>query len=207
MDFSMDMAYSKKQAILITGVTPRQIAHWSSTGIITPSVRSGIGKGNRREYSFKDLVQLKVAKRLRDEGLSLQKIRRTVQYLRKNFPVTTSPLAEFRFLTDGKNLFRITKDPAVLLDALSGQLVWSFAFGQLVDKVRSEIEKLMPSRTEMVRIKDKEYLIRIIPDPMQDRVVATCDDIVPTISCCDGTARAAVAKLSFAIEEAYLQEC
>jgi len=202
----MEMTYSKKQAMVITGVTAKQIAHWASTGVITPSVKSGIGKGNRREYSFKDLVQLKVARRLRDGGLSLNKIRRTVEYLRKNFPETASPLAEFRFLTDGKDLFRMTKDPAVMLDALSGQLVWSFAFGQIVDKVRGDVERLMPSRTEKVRIRGKEYSIRIVPDPMKDRVVATCDDLVPGISCCDGTARAAVAKLAFAIEEAYLDE-
>lgn len=203
----MEMTYSKKQAMIITGVTARQIAHWAATDVVTPSVKSGIGKGNRREYSFKDLVQLKVAKRLRDEGLSLQKIRRTLEYLRKNFPEAASPLAEVRFLTNGKDLFRMTNDPAVLLEALSGQLVWSLAFGKIVDKVRGQIEKLMPTEIETIRVRGREYSIRVVPDPVKDRVIAICDDLVPEISCCDGTSRAAVAKLAFAIEEDYLEGC
>jgi len=202
----MEMSFSKKRTILITGVTARQLGHWASTGIVVPSIKSGIGRGNRREYSFKDLVQLKVAKKLRDEGISLQKVRKTVAYLRKNFPENISPLAEFRLLTNGKDLFRVTKDPAIVLDVLSGQFVWSLALGQLVETVRGEIEKLMPAKVEKIQVKGKEFSVRVTADPLRDRVVATCDEFTPAISCCGGTAGVAAAKLAYAIEEVELIE-
>ena len=82
------MTFGKKAALALTGVSGRQLEHWAAAGIIRPSVKSAAGKGSRREYSFQDLVALKLAKRLRDEGISLQKIRKSLAWLRRHPWVT-----------------------------------------------------------------------------------------------------------------------
>ena len=79
------MIFGRKGVVGLTGVSGRQVDYWATTGVVRPSVQSAAGKGTRREYSFKDLVALKVAKRLRDEGISLQKIRKALAFLRKHF--------------------------------------------------------------------------------------------------------------------------
>ncbi len=62
------MIFGRKTVADLTGVSGRQLDHWATTGVVRPSIRSAAGKGTRREYSFKDLVALKVAKRFKDEG-------------------------------------------------------------------------------------------------------------------------------------------
>ncbi len=97
----MAMVFGRKAVEVLIGVSGRQVDYWASTGVVRPSVKSAAGKGSRREYSFKDLVALKMAKRLKDEGISLQRIRKALAFLRKHFPDLKQPLAELRFLTDG----------------------------------------------------------------------------------------------------------
>ena len=145
----MVLGFGAKAVRTLTGVSRMQLQHWDKTGIVKPSIKMGAGKGSRREYAFKDLVQLKVAKRLRDEGISLQKIRKSLKYLRMNFPDVKAPLAELRFLTNGVDRFILTDSPEVILDTLRGQFVFSFALGEIIDglkgrhrrKVESLIEK------------------------------------------------------------------
>lgn len=63
----------------VVGITSRQVNYWDKTGIVKPSVVQASGSGSRRLYSFVDLVQFKVAKFLKDAGLSLQKIRKSLR--------------------------------------------------------------------------------------------------------------------------------
>src|SRR4030042_3930673 len=95
------MAFNTSTAGKITSLTQRQIDYWDRTHFIKPSIKEASGQGTSRLYSFVDLVQLKVAKTLIDKGISLQKIRRAINYLKKNFPDAEKPLAKMRFLTDG----------------------------------------------------------------------------------------------------------
>jgi predicted RNase H-like HicB family nuclease len=81
----LDMTFGSNVVIAVTGVSRMQLDHWSQSGIVRPSVKSSSGKGSRREYSFEDLVQLKVAKTLRAQGIGLPKIRTILKFLRKGF--------------------------------------------------------------------------------------------------------------------------
>ena len=56
------------------------------TGLIKASVRPAQGCGKHKLYSFSDLVMLRWFLQLRKQGLSMQKVRRGIQYLRKNMP-------------------------------------------------------------------------------------------------------------------------
>ncbi len=166
----------------ITGVSRMQLQHWDRTGIVRPSVKIGAGKGSRREYSFKDLVQLKVAKQLREEGISLQKIRKALEYLRKNFPDIKAPLAELRFLTNGVDIFVLTEDPQVILDALKGQFVFSLALGELIDGLKGSIKSLEIPREEKVFVGDREFTAVLKPDFEDGGYTITCKEIPAAIS-------------------------
>ena len=76
------MIFGKKVVIALTGVSGRQVEYWATTGVVRPSIPAA-GKGTRRGYSFRDLVALRVAKELRDGGISLQKIQNCLSWLRK----------------------------------------------------------------------------------------------------------------------------
>ena len=166
----------------ITGVSRMQLQHWDRTGIVRPSIKIGAGKGSRREYSFKDLVQLKVAKRLREEGISLQKIRKALEYLRKNFPDVKAPLAELRFLTNGVDIFVLTEEPQVILDALKRQFVFSFALGELIDGLKGAIKDLEVPRSEKVFVGKREFTVVLKPDLEDGGYTVACKEIPAAIS-------------------------
>ena len=70
----MKAGYSPADAKEIVGVSQRCLEYWDERGLVRPSIRKAKGKGTERRYSYEDLVALSVLKRLRDTGLSLQKV-------------------------------------------------------------------------------------------------------------------------------------
>ncbi len=178
----MIAGFGAKAVRTLTGVSRMQLQHWDRTGVVKPSVKMGAGKGSRREYSFKDLVQLKVAKRLRDEGISLQKIRKSLQYLRRNFPDTKAPLAELRFLTNGVDLFVVTDRPELILDVLRGQFVFSFALGEIIDGLKGTIKELQVPQEEEVDVGGRQFTAVLNQDLEDAGYTVTCKEIPAAIS-------------------------
>ncbi len=158
------MTFGKKAVTALTGVTGRQLDYWARTGVIGPSIQPAAGKGTRREYSFKDLVALKVSKRLKDEGISLQKIRQALTWLRRHFPDLKQPLAELRFLTDGDTIFVLERDRDKILDVLQSQFVFSLALGQLIESLRGEVRELAKPREEKVVVAGQTFTVVLTPD-------------------------------------------
>jgi DNA-binding transcriptional MerR regulator len=76
--------YRGPQVCSIVGITYRQLDYWARTDLLRPSVTEARGSGTQRRYSYSDLLQLKVIKRLLDAGLSLQSARRAIQCLRSS---------------------------------------------------------------------------------------------------------------------------
>ena len=68
----------------IVGITYRQLDYWARTDLLRPSISEARGSGTQRIYSYRDLLELKVIKRLLDAGLSLQSARRAIQVLRSS---------------------------------------------------------------------------------------------------------------------------
>jgi DNA-binding transcriptional MerR regulator len=69
----------RPHACRAAGITYRQLDYWARTGLVEPSVRSATGSGTQRLYGFRDILVLKVVKRLLDTGVSLQQIRVAIQ--------------------------------------------------------------------------------------------------------------------------------
>jgi DNA-binding transcriptional MerR regulator len=74
--------FSSKQAEKIVGISYRQLDHWARKGLVQPSVAPAEGSGSRRRYSYNDLVEFKIAKKMRDQGIDLRSIARAFDYLR-----------------------------------------------------------------------------------------------------------------------------
>jgi predicted RNase H-like HicB family nuclease len=176
------MIFGKKAVIALTGVSARQVEHWATTDVVRPSIPAA-GKGSRRGYSFKDLVALRVAKRLKDEGISLQKIRKALEYLRKNFPDVKEPLAELRFVTDGVNLFVLDRDPEKILDVLrGGQFVFFLALGEIIAGLQGELKKLAIPKEEKVMVESREFTVVLTPDLEDGGFTVQCKEEPAAIS-------------------------
>src|ERR687895_188212 len=78
-----ERGYRVPEVCRVVGITYRQLDYWARTGLVTPSIRDAGGSGTQRLYSFQDLLQLRVIKKLLDTGISLQQIRRAVEYLKE----------------------------------------------------------------------------------------------------------------------------
>ena len=159
------MNFNTKTIHAITGLTMRQIDYWDKTHFIKPSVREAAGYGSVRLYSFTDLVQMKVAKTLMDKGIALQKIRKSITYLKKSLPDVEKPLSELRFLTDGNTVFVITRDDKQIVDTLKkGQLVFSIALGDLIEELRGKVIDIEKQRKYEVSVRGHKYPVILHAD-------------------------------------------
>jgi predicted RNase H-like HicB family nuclease/DNA-binding transcriptional MerR regulator len=172
-----------KTVCQIVGLSYRQLDYWDRTHFLKPSLREATGTGSARLYAFVDLVQLRVAKMLREKGISLQKIRKCLTYLKKHAPEIEKPLAQIRLLTDGESIFELTKDPKVMVDTLKGgQFVFSVAVGELVEEVRGKVAALGSSRPYKVTVSGKVYNVNLEPDLEDGGYVVECPALPGCIS-------------------------
>jgi DNA-binding transcriptional MerR regulator len=77
------IGYSGRRAAEIVGISYRQLDYWARTDLVRPSVTDAQGSGSRREYSYRDLLELKVIKTLLDSGIKLESVRQVFSYLRE----------------------------------------------------------------------------------------------------------------------------
>jgi len=168
-------AFNTKTAGRVTGASQRQLIYWDKTGLVKPSVAGASGRGSRRLYSFLDLIQIRVAKELREQGLSLQKLRKAIHVLKEHPEEVRHPLAELRLITDGKALFRLTSDPEVLEDILKrGQLVSTLAIKPQYDYVHQRVVKTIRKAKEKVDVMGKTYTVLVEADVVDGGFVAEC---------------------------------
>jgi|SRR5579872_2638045 len=99
---SQRRGYYAGEAAQITGIPYRTIDHWARTGLVKPSLADSSGSGRSRVYDFKDLVALRVARDLRDKGISVQSLRKVVDLLRRDG--IESPLTEVKLLVIGRDV-------------------------------------------------------------------------------------------------------
>nr|BFF25770.1 hypothetical protein GCM10025732_37350 [Glycomyces mayteni] len=103
-------------ACRVVGITYRQLDYWARTGLVEPSIRAASGSGSNRLYSFRDIIVLKVIKRLLDAGVSLQNIRKAVEALRSR---GVKDLAEITLMSDGSTVYEC-RSAGEVIDLLRG---------------------------------------------------------------------------------------
>lgn len=118
------VGYRVPSACQIAGITYRQLDYWARTGLVVPSIRGAAGSGSQRLYSFKDMLVLKIVKRLLDTGISLQNIRVAVDHLRQR---GVGDLANITLFSDGTTVYECTSAEEVVDLLQGGQGVFGIA--------------------------------------------------------------------------------
>ncbi len=134
-----DAGYRGPTACAAAGITYRQLDYWARTGLVEPSVRSASGSGSQRLYGFRDILVLKVVKRLLDTGISLQQIRAAVAHLRQR---GSADLAEVTLMSDGVSVYECTSPDEVVDLLQGGQGVFGIALGRVWREVEGTLAEL-----------------------------------------------------------------
>ena len=141
-DFSplpVDLGFRGPVACSAAGITYRQLDYWARTGLVVPEVRSASGSGSQRLYSFRDILMLKVIKRLIDAGISLQQIRTAVQHLRER---GTDDLTQVTLMSDGATVYECTSNDEVIDLLQGGQGVFGIAIGGVWREIEGSLSEL-----------------------------------------------------------------
>jgi DNA-binding transcriptional MerR regulator len=143
--------FTAQQACRLTGCTPHQLRYWDRVDLVSPSVQSTGGRpGKRRLYGFRDLVALRVVKSLLDNGMSVQRVRRAWDYLRRTADMDRH-LAEVQLVTDGQSIFRVASDEGELIDALrEGQMAFFVAINEIAREVEEDITRFELDREQFL---------------------------------------------------------
>lgn len=144
--------FTSHQACRLSGCTPRQLRYWDQVALVRPSVQATGGRpGVPRMYSFRDLVSLRVVRSLLDGGMSLQRVRRAYEYLRREAGLEDH-LSEVKLITDGKSIFKVCRREGEILDALrQGQMAFFVAIDEIVRTVDAEVSEFQTDRARFVR--------------------------------------------------------
>ena len=147
-DFSplaLDQGFRGPVACSAAGITYRQLDYWARTGLVVPEVRDATGSGTQRLYSFRDLLLLKVIKRLIDAGISLQQIRIAVDHLRAR---GVEDLTEVTLLSDGVSVYECTSDDEVVDLLKGGQGMFGIALGGVWRSIEGTLLDLPTERAD-----------------------------------------------------------
>lgn len=133
----MQDCFTSRDVVAMTGITPRQLQWWDERGIVVPA-----REGHRRLYSFEDLSEVAVICELRRRGFSLQRVRKVIRFLQKEFSrrlaETVSGSSDYHLLTDGRTLYLETS-PQQIVDILknSRQPMLAICLSDTVRQVRA----------------------------------------------------------------------
>ena len=134
-----EAGYRGPTACKAAGITYRQLDYWARTGLVEPTVRGAAGSGSQRLYGFRDILVLKVVKRLLDTGVSLQQIRIAVGHLRER---GVEDLAQITLMSDGASVYECTSADEVIDLVQGGQGVFGIAVGRVWREVEGSLAEL-----------------------------------------------------------------
>jgi DNA-binding transcriptional MerR regulator len=140
-----DVGFRGPVACSAAGITYRQLDYWARTGLVEPSVRTAHGSGSQRLYSFRDILVLKVIKRLLDTGVSLQNIRTAVEHLRES---GVEDLAQVTLMSDGASVYECRSKDEVIDLVQGGQGVFGIAVGRVWREVEGSLAELPSERAD-----------------------------------------------------------
>jgi DNA-binding transcriptional MerR regulator len=133
------VGYRGVTACSVAGITYRQLDYWARTSLVVPSVRDASGSGTQRLYSFRDIVVLKVVKRLLDAGVSLQNIRKAIETLRQ---WGEDDLATMTLISDGTTVYECRSAEEVVDLLQGGQGVFGIAIGGAFKEIQGSLADL-----------------------------------------------------------------
>src|SRR4051812_43126243 len=138
-----DAGFRGPTACSAAGITYRQLDYWARTKLVEPTVRSATGSGTQRLYSFKDILLLKIIKRLLDAGVSLQQIRIAIDHLRVR---GTDDLTQVTLMSDGASVYECRSADEVIDLLQGGQGVFGIAIGGVWKEIEGSLSGLPRER-------------------------------------------------------------
>ncbi len=145
------MTFNAEQAACLCGCSQRQLRYWKNTGLIQPAQLEYDENGQLKErYDFGNLVELRTIVGMLHRGISLQKIRRTLAYLREHTDYSR-PLAQCKLVTDGSTIFEICDSDASILDTLRrGQVALCIALDGICEELSTRLVEMDQDRQVFV---------------------------------------------------------
>jgi DNA-binding transcriptional MerR regulator len=140
---SDDVGYLGKTAMVAAEITYRQLDYWARTGLVVPSVRPAKGSGSQRLYSFRDILVLKMVKRLLELGITLQNVKAAIVYLRG---IGVEDLASVTLVSDGSSVYEMTSTDELIDLLAGGQGVFAIAVGKVASETRGRLASLPSER-------------------------------------------------------------
>ena len=137
--------YRGTVAARAAGISYRQLDYWARTELVEPTIRGAAGSGTQRLYGFRDILVLKLVKRLLDTGISLQQIRTAVNQLRE---AGVNDLAQTTLMSDGASVYLCTSDDEVIDLVSRGQGVFGIAVGKVLREVETSLVELDSSAVD-----------------------------------------------------------
>jgi DNA-binding transcriptional MerR regulator len=145
MDSLPEVGYRGPVAAGVVGITYRQLDYWARTSLVLPTVRPATGSGTSRLYGFRDILELKIVKRLLDTGVSLQQIRTAVEHLRAR---GTTDLTQVTLMSDGVSVYECTSPDEVIDLLAGGQGVFGIAIGRVWQEIEGSLSQLPSYQSE-----------------------------------------------------------
>ena len=150
---NQDGGFRGATAARAAGISYRQLDYWARTGLVEPTVQEAKGSGSQRLYGFRDILVLKLVKRLLDTGISLQQIRTAVGQLHET---GVHDLSQTTLMSDGLSVYLCTSNDEVIDLVSRGQGVFGIAVGKVLREVETSLvdmdehrETAEPSRDEL----------------------------------------------------------
>lgn len=134
-----EIGYRGATACAAAGITYRQLDYWARTSLVEPSIRSAGGSGTQRLYGFRDILVLKIVKRLLDAGVSLQNIRTAVDHLRGR---GVTELERITLMSDGASIYECASADEMYDLVQGGQGVFGIAVGRVWHEVEGSLSNL-----------------------------------------------------------------
>ena len=138
-----EVGYRVPIACQVAGITYRQLDYWARTDLVKPSIRGARGSGSQRLYSFRDILVLKIVKRLLDTGISLQNIRLAVDKLLDR---GVNDIAEITLVSDGTTVYECRSDEEIIDLLNGGQGVFGIAVPGIVKELTGTISAFPSER-------------------------------------------------------------
>ncbi len=134
-----NIGYRGPVACAAAGITYRQLDYWARTGLVVPTVRGASGSGTQRLYGFRDILILRIVKRLIDTGVSLPNIRAAVDHLSTR---AGEDLAGLTIMSDGASIYECRSAEDVVDLVRGGQGVFGIAVGSVWREVEGTLATL-----------------------------------------------------------------
>ena len=141
----MQQGYTGPEVCKITGITYRQLDHWTTSSLIKASIRNLKGSGFHRVYSFQDIIQIKLVNKLREAGVSLQKIRIALKNIDSILGDNIN-ISDVSVFSDGKSIYVISDNDQMIDLLKKGQAVFGISLGPVHTEAEAEVFSLYPDK-------------------------------------------------------------